>query len=551
MIGRKNALLASLLCLALTVGCAARTAQPEKTAADDPAPTAETSAEPVKSPESDPESPAATDQPTEKNAVTELLEGVFDDYHAGTAGCSLKAAWYAASLLRSGRELGTNALLAGASAFDRGYETPFGEKLSDKMDAVYLASLGLTDGILDDCGYDGPRDFSADEKVRTFSVLYDGLGLTMPDLSEVSGALSVSVTVDRQTAVDYDRETGKELLTFACDTPAVSIPGNEEAEDRINEALRADSDLFTGGTGKDGLSGREDFLNEARNELAYRRGQSDDLEYFMPYQLTRTVFVGRADGRVVSLISGETSYAGGAHGWHGTFGSSYDTRTGELLTLETLSSDPGFIPALREKLLEVSRDADHAEYTEAYYVEDAELLDVITAPGHWFFTAEGLTFIANPYDVAPYAYGGISFVVPYSWLEPWLDAELLPETVMPDGDLFGEIVPAAAETEYSVDDGTEGAGACVVFTAEGRVSNVTVTRIETDFSYMTYIESGTLAYIPLMEDGQALCIRTWIPDVLPNLLLTYEGAEGVRSFLISQSGRDGSLELLDPASLMP
>ena len=54
---------------------------------------------------------------------------------------------------------------------------------------------------------------------------------------------------------------------------------------------------------------------------------------------SRTVSVERMDDRVLTLLYNDYSFTGGAHGFYGDTGSSFDVETGKLLSLEDLSGD--------------------------------------------------------------------------------------------------------------------------------------------------------------------------------------------------------------------
>ena len=43
----------------------------------------------------------------------------------------------------------------------------------------------------------------------------------------------------------------------------------------------------------------------------------------------------------------------------------------------------------------------------------------------WYFNREGMVFIAQPYMLAPYAYGTIFFTVPYADLTGVVDSQWL------------------------------------------------------------------------------------------------------------------------------
>ena len=96
MTKRVYIIIALVLCAVLLAGCAGRTIAPESTEA----PTASPTSEPTATPEPPSTEPEPTASP-EKNGMYDLLTGVFDNYHFGTAGSSLKGAWYAAAIANS------------------------------------------------------------------------------------------------------------------------------------------------------------------------------------------------------------------------------------------------------------------------------------------------------------------------------------------------------------------------------------------------------------------------------------------------------------------
>ena len=61
----------------------------------------------------------------------------------------------------------------------------------------------------------------------------------------------------------------------------------------------------------------------------------------------------------------------------------------------------------------------------------------------------------------------------------------------------------------------------------------------------TYRTDGTLWYAGRLADGESVCVQTWIPDVMPNLAISWRDADGEHVKYISQSGMDGALILMD------
>ena len=359
------------------------------------------------------------------------------------------------------------------------------------------------------------------------------------------GWVIAEICRERETVYDNDGTTA--LLSYASALPTVTIAGGKAQQEKINAVLREENDLFVNGDpDMEGLSGRESYLSAAKDDLTLRRseGYSDS---FVLYSMERDANIGRLDERVISFVFTDYSYTGGVHGYAGIWGINFDTATGEKLQLKDLANDPDtFINECADRLWEVSRDAEHAEYVAGYYPGYEEALTGLLRDGLWYFTDEGLTVVANPYEIAPYAAGHIEFTLPYEWLRWHMKEEYLPPETDADGELTGGIADESGQCVYTTDVDTDGEGACVVFTAEGSVKDVRILRTGYSEYSNTFYDSGDVLRVSRLEDGERICVRTWIPDAMPDLKLVYTDASGrEQEYLISQSGKDGSLVLMD------
>ncbi len=176
------------LCAVLLMGCAVTAAKPENTPGQEPAAPDVTAAPgdpgaPTPAPPEETAPPELSGPQPEKNGLYDLLEGVFDDLHFGTAGSSLTAAWYAASIVDWGVKNGPDAVRAGAAAWDRGTANEFGEELGDKLTTLYAAAYGFYGpgaALLQDCGWEGEWDHSGRDVRDVFQTLFPALGLETP-----------------------------------------------------------------------------------------------------------------------------------------------------------------------------------------------------------------------------------------------------------------------------------------------------------------------------------------------------------------------------------
>lgn len=358
----------------------------------------------------------------------------------------------------------------------------------------------------------------------------------------------VSFRIEKENVTADDGQTL--LLEFSAAGASVDIQGDPETSARINRAL---DDQFREITSDresevEGVLTRADLLEGAKRDLAYRteEGQADS---FAPYYLRRAAEVRRADGRVLSLEYMDSSYAGGAHGYTAHSGRNYDLRTGKELSLTDLAEDgDAFLRAAADRLLEVCHGPEYAMV--GFFDDPVEDLSSLLRDNNWYFDGSGLTVIANAYEIAPYAAGTITFTLPYAWLEWNIRPEYMPVPADGAGELAGAWADSAEGGTFVYDDGTDGQGGRVRFTAAGRVEDVslhTLTWTEMWDGSGFYVRTDAcLWYVSALEDGEALDVLTWIPDVTPRLSVTWTDADGhVQTRYISESGRDGSLILME------
>lgn len=260
---------------------------------------------------------------------------------------------------------------------------------------------------------------------------------------------------------------GETVMTYDWQQPRVTgVPGAEQ----INAALQQKEEDFLHGTG-----GVEELSAEAE-EFYNTCGELGST-----YALSSGVSVARADDRVISLIFGDYAYTGGAHGYTGTSGWVYDSRTGQRLGLADLSGDETALKAFFvQYITELSKTEEYTYDGQSLFFDDYEqwIPDVV-ADGLWYFDNEGITFVSQPYVLSSYAAGTIFFPIPYEDLEGVIDSRWLPETAAPGGEgklvlqELGEQIPEGLlyDGEPLPDSGH------VMFTAQGDVYALTVSQV--------------------------------------------------------------------------
>ena len=107
-------------------------------------------------------------------------------------------------------------------------------------------------------------------------------------------------------------------------------------------------------------------------------------------------------------------YTGGAHGMYGVVAEVYDLSTGEIVSEKDLFA-PGYKGGIAKLL---------ASALENYLADsdtDPEMLFSMPEPnGNFSVSDDAVTWIYNPYEIAPYVMGAIELSVPWDELKPFL-----------------------------------------------------------------------------------------------------------------------------------
>lgn len=178
---------------------------------------------------------------------------------------------------------------------------------------------------------------------------------------------------------------------------------------------------------KDQLQFLGDVTNLARDAYAGVNGEDsrwEQPEYVYSDTVTTDYWVGP---ELLCVEMHYSSYSGGAHPNSWRVAVSFDLNTGEAVKIMELAEDSeGLRAAVKENLLYQIRESDiWTEYGAEAFFEDYE--DTV---GNWadqclVFDDNGLTVVFNPYTIAPYATGELSYLIPYSLLQPYLNGRAM------------------------------------------------------------------------------------------------------------------------------
>ena len=122
---------------------------------------------------------------------------------------------------------------------------------------------------------------------------------------------------------------------------------------------------------------------------------------------------------ILCLTTSTDYFTGGAHGGHGTYFANIDPTTGMKVKLSDRLK-PGFEEPLRkagEEIFKTTYLSDSiSDAAQNYQFEDG----TFTLNTNYTFTRNGIRFLYNIYEIAPYAAGIQEIVIPYEDVKLWM-----------------------------------------------------------------------------------------------------------------------------------
>ena len=211
------------------------------------------------------------------------------------------------------------------------------------------------------------------------------------------GALSVDIQVElpiefaNQQVLDSIRATiifnlfGPEYIKFSNDT----IPQLFALE--LNKEYRANN---------------EPLISQLDSSSVYSFNNEHSVEGFSLL----------SDKEIYSYGIDRTVYMGGAHGLETRNYFNFDLKTGKVISEKDL-----FVPNYEAALTDLIKKRIVEESTEIKTIEDLEesiyWTDSIKPNGNFYISDEGINYVFNPYEIAPYAFGETEVTLTYEQLK--------------------------------------------------------------------------------------------------------------------------------------
>jgi hypothetical protein len=263
------------------------------------------------------------------------------------------------------------------------------------MNSKFLVCSILSAILFFSCKWDKKTDVIAEAKSKNLSAL-------VLDSISVNGPITI---------INGDSSSSKVLIQFP---KSLGIGGAEQAiiqniKQRQFESITAS--LFL----EEGMPKPKD-LPEAINafikssEVDPSDKQADFIGYAYESLFTEK-FIGK---EIVCYSLNDYIYTGGAHPTTMMEILNFDKATGQLIDIKKIAEDTVALKTIVQKAFEANEKAELGKDFDLknYYFEDGFVL-----PQNFGITNNGLECFYNPYEIAAYARGPISFSIPWKDLQ--------------------------------------------------------------------------------------------------------------------------------------
>ncbi len=201
-------------------------------------------------------------------------------------------------------------------------------------------------------------------------------------------------------------EDGVTLLSIKEVFPSITIKGREEAAKKINDYYAGEKEGFQ--------TSVNELLTMAKNSYAFVKEEGTAEERWNEYMIERSYSTAYSNEKLISILSGNYEYSGGAHPNYGTTADVFDLSTGERLTLDQIFNDKeAAISHMEQQVIGQIKERGEENFFPEYETSVKDILK----DEFWYFSDKGIKIISNPYMLAPYAAGEIEFTIPYEELK--------------------------------------------------------------------------------------------------------------------------------------
>lgn len=256
----------------------------------------------------------------------------------------------------------------------------------------------------------GPKDGDAAAEEAAAAPAYVVEKVTYADSIDYSGSKAVA-----KCTVGYIKSAdGETALTNSVNSWVVKMLSMSGTSVEMGQPL---AKAVVSKTLKDNAGDLKDWADMAKEDA--------DMYPPMTYEFTYDVQPLVVNPQYVTMVFESYAYTGGAHGGAATIGQTFVSATGEKL------GEDMFKPGTQDQILKLVRAGLMKQYFEVATEQEFKecLMDpdgALTLPSNPpYFTKDGVTFMYQQYEIAPYSSGMPNCVIPFDTIKPYLTDQAL------------------------------------------------------------------------------------------------------------------------------
>lgn len=363
---------------------------------------------------------------------------------------------------------------------------------------------------------------------------------------ETDASKKDSVALPLEITTEYDNDWQDNHSLLSTKTSQVHILDEEHAS--LQSALDA--------LNQKNLDTQKSFMADNRADARQMYQDEPEMMADNGWESELTLTAVRADETVLCLMQTDYSWLGGAHPNTYITGITYDTQTGQELSLKDIAKDyDGIYDYVLKKLAE---ENDPNMFFEGYEDTVKAMFyggDGSYSPVQWFLTNDGVTIWFNQYDIAPYAAGPVTVEIPFAKQGELFEQQYetrktsyvkeLPEYGTVEVDVDGDGNKEAVS--YEVERDEYGTGGAITVTC-GDISFNTASLIEQNYGASGgYTSEG---YVIHTEDGKTYLYLQHQSDNDSHYINVFDLTSGTPAFVgFTGSSWSGS-PITDPDSFL-
>ena len=160
----------------------------------------------------------------------------------------------------------------------------------------------------------------------------------------------------------------------------------------------------------------DDFLKEYqyfyKERDSINKAEKTGINFIPSWSYSSQMYVLVNGVKLIVTQKDDENYMGGAHGMYGTLFYNYDAKKGKLLTVDDVFTDTvALVDNITKYFINAYQLDDSVSLAEQGFFVEGEKLPMTS---NFALLPEGVVFVYNVYEIAPYAFGMAEITVPYA-----------------------------------------------------------------------------------------------------------------------------------------